>query len=157
MEKSNKLTEDLTSFLTYEGNGWVEHVGHKIGVSKMYEAHFSRRLADAEIQWLFNEGKGRAYSELGSIPDLLGALTLWSDINDVSGEAYAAFTLPDELDYGTVADAMISHGGSFMQNIGRALACADSNNRKRLVQTFHSDFIYYWNTYGPQAEKPGTS
>jgi hypothetical protein len=42
-----------------------------------------------------------------------------------------------------VQENMIKYGGSFVEKLGHALSCADSNNTKRIKRAFPE----YWNKY----------
>ena len=42
-----------------------------------------------------------------------------------------------------VGSAMVSHGGSFVEALGRALLLADTTNRERIKAAFPE----YWETY----------
>jgi len=46
-------------------------------------------------------------------------------------------------EYITVATAMIKYGGSFVRNLGEALACADINNQRKIKETWPE----YWAQY----------
>jgi hypothetical protein len=49
-----------------------------------------------------------------------------------------------ELEIYEIASAMVSHGGQFIKNIGKALLVADSENKDKILKTWSSEIDKYY-------------
>lgn len=64
------------------------------------------------------------------------------EVNEISENVESTEYSDDE--YRSIADAMVKYGGSFFENIGRALQRADMENRDKLHKAFEKDFQSYY-------------
>lgn len=49
-----------------------------------------------------------------------------------------------EYEIDQIANAMVSNGGQFIKNIGKALLVADSSNKAKILKTWSSEIDKYY-------------